>query len=90
MRPESRRRGLALRGINALTRWTHNELGISRIWLEADPDNSPSLSPADRAGYQNEERMPHHCRTWTTSDPDDSIWHDCMIWAHTASALWRC
>ncbi|WP_374225491.1 hypothetical protein [Actinomadura sp. NEAU-AAG7] len=33
VRPESRRRGLALRDINTLTRWTHNELGINRIWL---------------------------------------------------------
>lgn len=83
VRPESRRQGLALRGINALTRWTHDELGLDRIWLEIDPTNTPSLSLADRAGYQYEQRLPHHCRAWTSPDPDSDTWHDCMIWAHT-------
>ena len=83
VRPENRRQGLALRGINALTRWAHDVLGLSRIWLEIDPANAPSLNLADRAGYQYEQRLPRHCRTWTTSDPDSDTWHDCMIWAHT-------
>jgi RimJ/RimL family protein N-acetyltransferase len=83
VRPESRRQGLALRGVNALTRWTHNELGLDRIWLEIDPTNTPSLSLADRAGYQYEQRLPRHCRAWTSPDPDSDTWHDCMIWAHT-------
>ncbi|TMR00839.1 GNAT family N-acetyltransferase [Actinomadura soli] len=84
VRPESRRQGLALRGINALTRWTHDELGLERVWLEIDPANTPSLRLADRAGYQYEQRIPHHCRTWTRPDPEHDTWHDCMIWAHTA------
>jgi [ribosomal protein S5]-alanine N-acetyltransferase len=83
VRPESRRQGLALRGIKALTRWTHDELGLGRIWLEIEPTNTPSLSLADRAGYRYEQRLPHHCRAWIASDPDQDTWHDCMIWAHT-------
>jgi [ribosomal protein S5]-alanine N-acetyltransferase len=87
VRPERRRQGLALRGISALTRWAHGELGIDRIWLEIDPANAPSLRLADRADYRYEERLPHHCRTWTTPDHDRDTWRDCMIRAHTTSAI---
>jgi RimJ/RimL family protein N-acetyltransferase len=83
VRPENRRQGLALLGMNALTRWAHDELGLDRIWCEIDPANAPSLGLADRAGYRYEQRIPHHCRAWTSLDPDHDTWHDCMIWAHT-------
>ncbi|MFA1549874.1 GNAT family N-acetyltransferase [Actinomadura chokoriensis] len=83
VRPESRRQGLALRGITALTRWTHDELGIDRVWLEIEPANTPSLGLAGRAGYRFEQRIPNHCRAWTSPDPGHDTWHDCMIWEHT-------
>jgi [ribosomal protein S5]-alanine N-acetyltransferase len=86
VRPESHRQGLALRGIQALTRWAHAETRLDRIWLEINPDNIPSLRLADRAGYEYEQRLPHHCRTWTAPDPDHDTWHDCLIWAHTNRA----
>lgn len=41
VRPENRRRGLALRGVGALTRWAHDDLGLDRIWLEIEPGNTP-------------------------------------------------
>jgi RimJ/RimL family protein N-acetyltransferase len=85
VRPESRRQGLALRGIHALTRWAHGEPGLARIWLEINPDNTPSLRLAERAGYRYEERIPQHCRAWTASDPDYDTWHDCLIWTHTSA-----
>jgi len=83
VRPESRRQGLALRGIHALTRWAHDEPRLDRIWLEINPDNIPSLRLADRAGYRYEQRLPHHCRAWTAPDPGHDTWHNCLIWAHT-------
>jgi RimJ/RimL family protein N-acetyltransferase len=83
VRPESRRQGLALRGIHTLTRWAHGEPRLDRIWLEINPGNIPSLRLADRAGYRYEQRLPHHCRAWTAPDPDHDTWHDCLIWAHT-------
>jgi RimJ/RimL family protein N-acetyltransferase len=87
VRPESRRQGLALRGIGALTRWTHDELGVERIWLEVNPVNTASLRLADRAGYRYEQRLPRHCRAWTALDPEHDTWHDCMIWAHTETPV---
>jgi [ribosomal protein S5]-alanine N-acetyltransferase len=83
VRPASRRQGLALRGVTALTRWAHHQLDLGRIWLEIDPANTVSLGLANRTGYRYEERLPRHCRAWIATDPDDDIWHDCMIWAHT-------
>jgi hypothetical protein len=35
------------------------------------------------AGYRLEQRLPRHCRVWTSDDPDRDTWHDCLIWVHT-------
>ena len=83
MRPEDRRRGIALRGVQALTAWAHGPAGVPRIWLEIDPDNTPSLRLARRAGYRLERRLPRHCRAWTSDDQAHDTWHDCLIWSHT-------
>jgi RimJ/RimL family protein N-acetyltransferase len=83
VRPEERRRGIALRSVQALTSWAHTAAGFSRIWLEIDTANTPSLRLAERAGYRLERRLPHHCRAWCSNDPEQDIWHDCLIWIHT-------
>jgi RimJ/RimL family protein N-acetyltransferase len=41
---------------------------------------------ARRAGYQLEQRLPRHCRSWVEDDPDRDQWHDCLIFAHTLKA----
>jgi RimJ/RimL family protein N-acetyltransferase len=82
VRPENRREGLALRGIRALTPWVHRSLRLARIWLEIDPANTPSLRLAARADFEYEQRLPHHCRTLTSEDPNHDTWHDCLIWTH--------
>jgi RimJ/RimL family protein N-acetyltransferase len=84
VRPEERRRGIALRGLEALTDWAHTSGGLPRVWLEIDPDNAPSLRLAERAGYGMEGRLPRHCRSWDSDDPERDRWHDCVIWSHTA------
>jgi RimJ/RimL family protein N-acetyltransferase len=81
VRPENRRQGLALRGIRAVTDWAHRA-GLSRIWLEINPDNTASLRLAERAGYQFAERIAGHCRTWTVDDAEQDSWHDCLILTH--------
>jgi RimJ/RimL family protein N-acetyltransferase len=84
VRPEARRRGIALRSVQHITAWAHATAGFSRIWLEIDPDNTPSLRLAERAGYRLEQRLPRHCRAWRSDDPEHDTWHDCLIWVHTA------
>ena len=83
VRPEQRRRGIALRSVQALTAWAHTTAGLARAWLEIDPDNTPSLQLARRAGYHLERRLPRHCRAWSSDDPEHDTWHDCLILAHT-------
>ena len=83
VRPEQRRRGIALRTILTLTTWAHTTAGLTRLWLEINPDNTPSLRLAQRAGYRLEQRLPHHCRAWVSDDPEHDTWHDCLIWVHT-------
>ena len=86
VRPEQRRRGIGVRSVAALTAWAHQGGGITRLWLEIDPDNTGSLELARRAGYQLEQRLPRHCRAWLAEDPDRDQWHDCLIFAHQDSA----
>jgi len=83
VRPEDRRRGIAVRAVQALTVWAHTTASFARIWLEIDPANLPSLQVARRAGYRLEQRLPRHYRAWQSDDPEQDIWHDCLIWVHT-------
>src|SRR5262245_3977966 len=77
VRPDKRRRGIGLRGVGAVTQWAHQHADLQRVWLEISPDNPASLRLAQRAGYRFDQRLPHHCRAWTTDDPDRDVWHDC-------------
>jgi RimJ/RimL family protein N-acetyltransferase len=81
-RPEERDQGIASRAVEAATRWTHSSLDISRVWLEINPGNERSLRLAQRVGYHFEQRLPRHCRNWSSEDAEHDSWHDCLIWAH--------
>ena len=83
VRPEQRRRGIALRSVQALTTWAHTSAGLARVWLEIAPDNLASLRLAQRAGYRLEQRLRGHCRAWSSEDPAHDRRHDCLIWVHT-------
>lgn len=80
VRPESRRQGVATRGLVAVTEWAHATIG--RLWLEIEPANVASQRLAERTGYRYETTLPHHCRFWNTDDPATDEWHDCLIWTH--------
>ncbi|HEU4424971.1 MAG TPA: GNAT family N-acetyltransferase [Pilimelia sp.] len=82
VRPEERGHGVAVRAVQALTGWAHAHAGRTRIWLEIEPGNQPSLGVARRAGYRYERRLARHCRSWTSDDPRQDEWHDCLIWTH--------
>lgn len=79
---QQRRRGFGLRGVRAVTQWAHRDAGLRRVWLEINPDNAASLRLAERAGYRCDERLPRHCRSWVAADPEQDVWHDCLIWVH--------
>jgi len=51
--PWGRRRGVAWRGTDLMTRWAHAH-GVHRVELLADPDNHASLAVAMRAGFRRE------------------------------------
>jgi RimJ/RimL family protein N-acetyltransferase len=84
IRPEERGRGIASRAVRLVTAWAHQSLDASRIWLEIEEGNEPSLRLARGAGYRFEERLPRHCRDWVSEDPEQDSWHDCLVWVHTA------
>ncbi|AMW11505.1 hypothetical protein A4E84_19620 [Streptomyces qaidamensis] len=86
VRPEHRRRGIALSAVRLLTEWAHRDVGVPRLWLEIDPDNIGSQRLASKAGYRLEKRLPRHCRSWVHDDPEDDMWHDCLIWGHVGPA----
>jgi len=46
-----RGRGVATRAVWALSAWAFAELGIGRLSITAEPENSPSARVAERAGY---------------------------------------
>lgn len=62
--------------------WAHHALDATRIWLEINPRNEPSLRLAQRVGYYFEQRLLRHCRDWSTEDAEHDSWHDCLIWTH--------
>ncbi|HEX6521775.1 MAG TPA: GNAT family N-acetyltransferase [Streptosporangiaceae bacterium] len=82
IRPEHRGQGIASRAVRATTLWAHRTLALPRIWLEIRPGNEASLRVAQRAGYQFEQRLPQHCREWSSEDAEHDSWHDCLIWSH--------
>jgi RimJ/RimL family protein N-acetyltransferase len=84
VRPEHRRQGLALRGIEAVTALAHRDGGLPRVWVEINPDNTASRRLAERASFTFERLAAEHCRTWSTDDPATDAWHDCLIFAHSS------
>lgn len=89
IRPERRRSGIASQAVLAATPWAHRSLAITRVWLEIEPGNQPSVRVAEHAGYQFEERLAQHCRAWSAEDAEHDSWHDCLIWAHVSDPAAR-
>jgi RimJ/RimL family protein N-acetyltransferase len=52
--PAARGRGVASRAVELLTRWGFDELGLIRLELRIDVQNSASECVAERAGYQRD------------------------------------
>ena len=52
--PRARRRRVATRAVELLTRWAFEGLGIVRMEILVDPRNAPSVRVAEAAGYVHE------------------------------------
>jgi RimJ/RimL family protein N-acetyltransferase len=50
----ARGRGIATRSVELLTRWSFDELGLERIELMIQPENTSSQRVAERTGYELE------------------------------------
>jgi RimJ/RimL family protein N-acetyltransferase/nitrite reductase/ring-hydroxylating ferredoxin subunit len=64
--PEARRRGVAVRALRLVTRWSFDRLGIERLALWTLPGNVASQVVAEKAGFRFEGLI----RNWE-SDRDD-------------------
>jgi RimJ/RimL family protein N-acetyltransferase len=52
LRPEARGRGAATRAVSLLTRWGLEDLGLERVELLIDVENTASERVAERCGYR--------------------------------------
>jgi RimJ/RimL family protein N-acetyltransferase len=52
--PEARGRGVAGRALRLITGWALGELGLERVELHIDPENTPSIRVAERCAYIRE------------------------------------
>jgi RimJ/RimL family protein N-acetyltransferase len=52
--PAARRRGIAPRAVQLLTRWGFDELGLMRLELRIDTENPASERVAERSGYRRD------------------------------------
>lgn len=54
VRADARGRGVATRGLRLLSRFAFDELGVQRIEVWIDPENTASLRLAERVGFHRE------------------------------------
>jgi len=52
--PEARGRGVASRALRLITGWAIDELGLERVELHIDPENTASIRVAERCAYVRE------------------------------------
>jgi RimJ/RimL family protein N-acetyltransferase len=50
----ARGRGVATRALRLISRWGFEELGLPRLQLLTEPENTPSQRVAEKAGFQRE------------------------------------
>jgi RimJ/RimL family protein N-acetyltransferase len=55
--PRARRRRVATRAVELLTRWAFDDLAMVRMEIFVDPRNAPSVRVAEAAGYTREGLM---------------------------------
>ena len=73
--PAARRRGIAVRAVQAAVRWGFTDLGVHRIQLFHAVENTASARVAERAGFTREGHLRRSHRY------GDGQWHDELLWA---------
>jgi RimJ/RimL family protein N-acetyltransferase len=58
----ARRRGVATRALELVSRWAIHELGVERLWLTTAPENAASQRVAVKAGFSREALLRAHVR----------------------------
>jgi RimJ/RimL family protein N-acetyltransferase len=72
--PEARGRGIAPKALRLGATWGLRELGLRRVFAEADIDNEASIRAMEKAGFQREGVLRAHCRTGGRA-------HDCVMYS---------
>ena len=58
--PEARARGITTRALRLVSRWGLEELGLGRVELITDPDNTASQRVAEKVGFRREGILRSH------------------------------
>ena len=58
--PEARARGITTRALRLVSRWGLEELGLGRVELITDPDNTASQRVAEKVGFRREGFLRSH------------------------------
>ena len=72
--PEARGRGVASGALRLAAMWALTELGMQRVFAEADVDNAASVRAIEKAGFQREGVLRAHCSTHGRR-------HDCVMFS---------
>jgi RimJ/RimL family protein N-acetyltransferase len=72
--PEARGRGVASRALRLAAVWALSELGMQRVFAEADVENAASIRAIEKAGFTLEGVLRAHCETHGRR-------HDCAMFS---------
>jgi RimJ/RimL family protein N-acetyltransferase len=72
--PAARGRGVASRALRLAGTWALDELGLQRVFAEADIENVASVRAIEKAGFQREGVLRAHCSTHGHR-------HDCVMFS---------
>lgn len=72
-----RGQSLAARALRAMTEYAHHTAGLTRVILEIEPDNHPSIAVARSTGFRLTEVKPE-----TVTDKERT--YDLLTWEHPA------
>lgn len=70
---EARGHGYVSRAVRVLAGWAFDELGLARLELTTDPENSASQRVAERCGFQKEGRLRSHMLVRHSGQRRDSL-----------------